>query len=307
MKKKITIVGAGNVGATLALYAVMNAMGDIVLVDVNEGMAKGKALDMIQASAVFGLDVNVIGTSDYAQTADSDIVIITAGLARKPGMDRLDLLKKNADIIKEVTGQIVAHSPHTIIIVVSNPVDVMTYHALTLSGFEKHRVIGQAGVLDSARFSTFIAEALSCSVKDISPLVLGGHGDEMVPLTQYTTVSGVPVDTLLPPEKLASIIDRTRKGGAEIVNLLQSGSAYYAPASATCAMVAAILQDTGKVLPCSVLLTGEYGIRDVCVGVPVKLGAKGIQEIITLPLAEPELAALRTSADGYKKSIAELA
>lgn len=306
MRKKISVIGAGNVGATCALYLAQKELGDIVLLDVMEGVPQGKALDILQSAPVFGFDVQVTGTNDYADVKDSDIVVITAGLARKPGMDRLDLLKKNAEIIKEVMENLVRVCQNAIVILVSNPVDVMTYYALQVSKFPAERVIGQAGVLDSSRFATFIAEELSISIKDITPLVLGGHGDTMVPLTEYTTVSGVPVSQLIAKDKLDKIVDRARNGGAEIVNLLKTGSAYYAPAASTCAMVEAIVKDTKRVLPCAVLLSGEYGIKDVCVGVPVKLGSAGIVEILELSLASDDLEALQKSAKVYKETIAEL-
>jgi malate dehydrogenase len=269
-------------------------------------MAKGKALDITQAAPVFGFHAKVTGTSDYAQIQGSDVVVVTAGLARKPGMSRLDLLLKNAEIIKGISRNIVDHAPESIVIVVTNPVDVMTYHLWNVSGLPSHRVIGQAGILDSSRYSAFLAESLQCSVKDITPLVLGGHGDEMVPLPGYTTVCGVPVNKLLPEDHLATLGTRTQKGGAEIVELLQTGSAYYAPAASTYAMVEAVIHDSGRVLPCSVLLTGEYGLKDVCVGVPVKLGAKGIREILEIPLSPADQAALTASAAVYRNSIDQL-
>jgi len=307
MRKKITVIGAGNVGATCALYLAQMELGDIVLVDIAEGIPQGKALDIQEAAPVFGYDVTITGSNDYSQVKDSDIVVITAGLARKPGMDRLDLLKKNASIIKGITENVVKVAPKAILILVSNPVDVLTYHALKVSGFPSQQVIGQAGVLDSSRFAAFIAEELNVSVKDITPMVLGGHGDSMVPLPKYTTVSGIPVDQLIPKSRLDALIDRARKGGAEIVGLLKTGSAYYAPAAATCAMVEAIVKDTKRVLPCCTLLQGEYGINDVCVGVPVKLGSKGLEEIMPLELSAEETKALQQSASIYKESIRQLA
>jgi len=306
MRKKISVIGAGNVGATCALYLAQKELGDVVLLDVVEGVPQGKALDILQSAPVFGFDVKVTGTNDYADIKDSDVVVITAGLARKPGMDRLDLLQKNASIIKGVMDNLVSVCPNAIVIIVSNPVDVMTYYALKVSGFSPQKVLGQAGVLDSSRFATFIAEELGVSVKDITPLVLGGHGGSMVPLPEYTTVSGIPVSKLIDKDKLDKLIEHAREGGAEIVGLLKTGSAYYAPAASTCAMVEAILKDTKRVLPCSVLLDGAYGIKDVCVGVPVKLGSNGVEKILELPLSSDELDALKKSAEVYRESIADL-
>ncbi len=305
-RKKITVVGAGNVGATTALYLAQKELGDIYLVDVVEGVPQGKALDIMQTRPIQNFDVNVIGSNDYAVTKDSDIYVVTAGLARKPGMDRLDLLKKNAEIITGITEQIKKHSPNSIIIMVSNPIDVMVYLAYKVSGFPAHRVIGQAGVLDSARFAYFIAEKLNVSVRDISPMVLGGHGGTMVPVARYTTVNGVPLTDLLSAAEIEPLIQRTRDGGAEIVNLLKTGSAYYAPAAATTAMVEAIVRDQKRIMPCSVLLNGQYGIKDVFVGAPVLLGAKGLEEIKELKLTKEELTALQSSSQVYVKSIAEL-
>jgi len=305
-RKKITVVGAGNVGATTALYLAQKELGDIYLVDVVEGVPQGKALDIMQTRPIQNFDVNVVGSNDYAITKDSDIYVVTAGLARKPGMDRLDLLKKNAEIITGITEQIKKYSPNAIIIMVSNPIDVMVYLAYKVSGFPAHRVIGQAGVLDSARFAYFIAEKLNVSVRDISPMVLGGHGGTMVPIARYTTVNGVPLTDLLSASEIEPLIQRTRDGGAEIVNLLKTGSAYYAPAAATTAMVEAIVRDQKRIMPCSVLLSGQYGIKDVFVGAPVLLGAKGIEEIKELKLTSEELTALKSSSQVYVKSIAEL-
>jgi malate dehydrogenase len=305
-RKKITVVGAGNVGATAALYLAQKELGDIYLVDVVEGVPQGKALDIMQTRPIQNFDVNVIGSNDYSVTKDSDIYVVTAGLARKPGMDRLDLLKKNAEIITGITEQIKKYSPNSIIIMVSNPIDVMVYLAYKVSGFPAHRVIGQAGVLDSARFAYFIAEKLNVSVRDISPMVLGGHGGTMVPVARYTTVNGVPLTDLLSAAEIEPLIQRTRDGGAEIVNLLKTGSAYYAPAAATTAMVEAIVRDQKRIMPCSVLLSGQYGIKDVFVGAPVLLGAKGIEEIKELKLTKEELTALQSSSQVYVKSIAEL-
>lgn len=290
----------------MALLLAAEKLGDLVLVDVAEGLPQGKALDLQQSLAVLGGDLKITGSNDLSAIDRSSIVVVTAGLARKPGMSREDLLTKNTEIIGGVTEAIVRYAPLSIVIVVSNPVDVMTYHALKLSGFPKQRVIGQAGVLDSARFASFIAEELNVSVSDITPMVLGGHGDSMVPLPRYTTVSGVPVDQLMSKERLAALIERTRNGGAEIVNLLKTGSAYVAPAAATAAMVEAIVRDTHRVLPCSVLLEGEYGISDVCVGVPVKLTAAGAESILELELTSEERAALKQSAAIYRRTIKEI-
>ncbi|MDX9752721.1 MAG: malate dehydrogenase [bacterium] len=306
MQNKITVVGAGNVGASCALYLAQQELGDVVLLDIMEGVPQGKALDIMQTSAVQRFDSQVTGTNDYADTAGSDIVVITAGLARKPGMDRLDLLKKNAEIVAGIVDQVKTTSPDSILIVVSNPVDVMVYLAYLKSQFPSERVIGQAGVLDSARYATFIAMELGVSVKEVNAMVLGGHGDSMVPLPRFSTVSGIPITELIPPHRINAINDRTRTGGGEIVKLLGTGSAYYAPAASTVLMVESILHDSNHVLPCSVYLTGQYGIRDLYVGVPVKLGRKGVTEVLELKLDSNEQQALLNSAVIYEKSIAEL-
>jgi malate dehydrogenase len=305
-KPKITVVGAGNVGATCALYLAQKELGDVCLVDVVEGVPQGKALDMAQAAPIQGYDVKITGHNDYEATAGSQIYVVTAGLARKPGQDRLDLLGKNASIIGSVVKEIKRVSPQAMILMVSNPIDVMVYLAYTESQFPAERVFGQAGVLDSARFACFIAERLKVSVKDISPMVLGGHGDTMVPLPRYTTVNGVPLTDLLPANEIEAMVKRTREGGAEIVNLLKTGSAYYAPAAATVSMVEAILKDQKRVLPASVLLKGQYGIKDLFVGVPVKFGSKGVEEIQELKLTDAELKLLQDSSKVYEKAIAEL-
>ncbi len=306
MQNKITVIGAGNVGATCALYLAQQELGDVVLLDVIEGVPQGKGLDMLQSGAVLGFDSQVIGTNDYADTANSDIVVITAGLARKPGMDRLDLLKKNAEIISGITDNVVKTSPDCIIVMVTNPIDVMVYLSYKKSGFPSERVVGQAGILDSSRYATFIAMELGVSVKEINAMVLGGHGDSMVPLPRFSTVSGIPITELIPPDRIQAINERTQKGGGEIVKLLGTGSAYYAPAAASVKMVESIVHDSNHVLPCSSYLTGQYGINDVYVGVPVKLGRKGVTEVLELKLTPEEGDALLNSSKIYQKSIQEL-
>ena len=306
MQKKITVVGAGNVGASCALYLAQQELGDVVLIDILEGVPIGKALDIAQCGSILGFDGRVTGTNDYADTADSDIVIITAGLARKPGMDRLDLLKKNAEIVGGIVEQAARTSPNAIIIMVTNPIDVMVYLAYRKSGFPSTRVVGQAGILDSARYAAFIAMELGISPKEVRTMVLGGHGDSMVPLPRFSTVSGIPITELIPPNRIKAINDRTRGGGGEIVKLLGTGSAYYAPAAATVKMVESIVNDANHVLPCSAYLTGQYGVHDLYVGVPVKLGREGVTEVVELKLDSAEQQALLNSAEIYKKSIAEL-
>ena len=276
-KSKVTVVGAGNVGATAAQRVVEKQLADVVLIDIVEGLPQGKALDMMQSAATEGFDTSIIGTNDYADTKDSDVVIITAGIARKPGMSRDDLLNTNANIVGSVTEQIVTNSPNAIIIVVSNPLDVMTQLAWKKSGFDSKRVIGMAGVLDSSRYACFIAEALNCSIKDVRAMVLGGHGDTMVPVPQFTTVNGIALTELLPADKIEAINDRTRHGGAEIVKHLKTGSAYYAPSASAVAMAEAVLLDTGRILPACALLQGEYGVQDLYCGVPVELGKEGVR------------------------------
>jgi malate dehydrogenase len=303
---KITIVGAGNVGATAAHWAASKELGDIVLVDILEGVPQGKALDLLEAGPIELFDSRVTGTNDYKDTAGSDVVVITAGLARKPGMSRDDLMKTNAGIVKSVTEQVAKHSPDAILVVVSNPLDVMSYVAWKVSGFPRSRVVGMAGILDTGRYRAFLAEAAGVSVRDIQALVLGGHGDSMVPLASYTTVSGIPVSQFIPADKLAQIIQRTRDGGIEIVNLLKTGSAYYAPSAAAIQMVEAILKDEKRVLPCAAWLDGEYGISGVFLGVPVILGAGGIERIIEVPLTTEERIALQKSAGDVKANIDKL-
>ena len=303
---KIGFVGAGNVGATAALYAAQQELGDVTLVDVVDGVPQGKALDMQEAAPILGFDSNLVGSSDFASLEGSDVVVVTAGLARKPGMDRLDLLKKNADIITSVTENIVKYAPDSHILMVSNPLDVMTYIALKVSGFGRKRVYGQAGVLDCARYRSFIAMELGVSMEDTSAMILGGHGDTMVPMPRYTTVSGIPITELIPQDRIDAIVQRTRDGGAEIVNYLKTGSAYYAPGAAVTQMVASVLKGKNRILPASVMLEGEFGLDNVCVGVPVKLGRNGIEEIIQLKLTDEEREALHASASVYQESLQEL-
>jgi malate dehydrogenase len=302
-RPKITVVGAGNVGASVAQYAVERELGDVVLVDVIDGIPQGKALDLAQAGPIHRYDSTLVGSNGYDETRDSDIVVITAGLARKPGMTRDDLLFKNAEIVGAVVEQIVARSKNAILVLVTNPLDAMVQLAWKKSGFPTQRVVGMAGVLDSARFRTFIAQELKVSVENVTAFVLGGHGDTMVPLPRYSTVAGIPITELLPKEKIDALVQRTANGGAEIVALLKAGSAYYAPAASAVEMVEAILKDKKKILPCSVFLQGEYGIRDLFVGVPVKLGAKGMEEIIQIKLTAEEDAALKKSAGAVKELV----
>jgi malate dehydrogenase len=301
LRKKVTIVGAGNVGATIAQRIVDREMANVVLVDVVDGLPQGKSLDLLQSGPVEGNDCQIIGTNDYRQTVGSDIVVITAGLSRKPGMSRDDLLIKNYEIVKGVTEQAVQYSPHCILIVVSNPLDAMVQTAFRVSGFPRERVVGMAGVLDAARFRTFIAMELKVSVENVHAAVLGGHGDTMVPLPRYSTVAGIPITELLTKEKIDTILQRTRKGGAEIVELLKTGSAYYAPSAATVEMVESIVKDKKKVLPCAAYLDGEYGINGLFVGVPVKLGNNGVEEIFQMTLSADEHQALKRSAAAVKE------
>ena len=303
MRKKVTIVGYGNVGATAAQRIVDKELADVVLIDIIEGVPQGKGLDLLQSGPIEGYDSHVLGTNDYKDTANSDIVVITAGLPRRPGMSRDDLLIKNYEIVKGVTEQVVKYSPHSILIVVSNPLDAMVQTAFKISGFPKNRVIGMAGVLDSARFRTFIAMELNVSVENIHAFVLGGHGDTMVPLPRYSTVAGIPITELLPRERIDALVKRTRDGGAEIVGLLKTGSAYYAPSAATVEMVEAIFKDKKKILPCAAYLEGEYGISGSYVGVPVKLGKSGVEEIIQIKLTPEENAALKKSANAVKELV----
>jgi malate dehydrogenase len=301
MDKKVTVVGAGNVGATAAQRLAEKALCDVVLVDIIEGVPQGKALDLTEAAPVEKHDAQIIGTNGYAETAGSDIVIITAGIARKPGMSRDDLISTNAGIVKNVTKEIAKHSPDAILIVVSNPLDAMCHVAFEASGFPKHRVMGMAGVLDSARFRAFIAMELKVSIENIHAFVLGGHGDTMVPLPRYSTVAGIPITELIPPDRLEALVTRTRNGGAEIVSLLKTGSAYYAPASASVEMAESILKDRKKILPCAVYLEGEYGLNELFIGVPAKLGRDGVEQIIEIELTDEEKAALQHSAEAVEE------
>ncbi|MDA0205697.1 MAG: malate dehydrogenase [Acidobacteria bacterium] len=296
MRKKVTVIGAGNVGATCAMFLANKELADVVLVDISEGIPQGKGLDMAEACPIEGCDVKIFGTNSYEETANSDIIIQTAGFPRKPGMSRDDLLMKNYEIVKSCISQAVKYSPNAIIVVVANPLDAMCHVALSVSGFPKNRVVGMAGVLDTARFRTFLAEACDVSVENVTAFVLGGHGDTMVPLLSSTSVAGIPITDLVEADKLAAIVDRTRKGGAEIVAYLKTGSAFYAPAAATVEMVESILKDKKKVLPCTALLEGEYGVDGLFIGVPVKLGVRGIEQIYQLTLTADESAALKNSA-----------
>jgi malate dehydrogenase len=303
MRRKVTVIGSGNVGATVAQRLADKQLADVVLVDILEGIPQGKALDMLEAGPIEGYDVRVTGSNQYSETANSDMIVMTAGLARQPGMSRDDLLKKNYEIVKGVIGEAAKLSPKAFIIMVTNPLDAMVQTAFKVSGFPKNRVLGMAGVLDTARYRTFIAEALNVSVQNVHGFVLGGHGDTMVPVPRYTTVAGIPITDLLPKEKLEAIITRTRNGGAEIVNLLKSGSAYYAPSAAVVEMIDAIFNDRKRILPCAAYLEGEYGINGLYVGVPVKLGANGVEQIIEIKLTAEEQAALRKSADAVKQLV----
>jgi malate dehydrogenase len=305
-RPKITVVGAGNVGASVAQYTVEKELGDVVLVDVIEGMPQGKALDLLQAGPVHGYDALLTGANTYDATAGSDIVVITAGLARKPGMTRDDLLFKNAEIVGAVVDQVASRSPQAILLLVTNPLDAMVQLAWKKSGFPHQRVIGMAGVLDSARFRTFIARELDVSVENVSAFVLGGHGDSMVPLPRYSTVAGIPITDLLAPERIEALVTRTANGGAEIVNLLKSGSAYYAPAASVVEMVEAILKDKKKILPCAAYLDGQYGVRGLYVGVPVKLGRRGVEQIVEIKLTPGEQAAFEKSVATVRELVDKL-
>jgi malate dehydrogenase len=302
-RPKITVVGAGNVGASVAQYLVEKELGDVVIVDVIEGMPQGKALDLLQAGPIHGYDSLLSGANGYDATAGSDIVIVTAGLARKPGMTRDDLLFKNVEIVSSVIGEVVPRSPNSILVLVTNPLDAMVQLAWKKSGFPPERVIGMAGILDSARFRTFIARELDVSVENVTAFVLGGHGDTMVPLPRYSTVAGIPITDLLPKEKIEALVKRTAGGGGEIVALLKSGSAYYAPAAATVEMVEAILKDKKKILPCAAYLNGQYGIKGLYVGVPVKLGRKGVEQVIEIKLTDEENAKLQKSAAAVRELV----
>jgi len=305
-RRKLTVVGSGNVGATAAFLAAYKELGDIVLLDVVDGIPQGKALDMDEASPILGYDVHVTGTQDYADTANSDLVIITAGIARKPGMTRDDLLATNVRIVAEVTRNIVAHSPNCIILVVTNPLDAMVYTAHKVSGFPRERVLGMAGVLDAARMRSFIAEQLTVSIGVVSALVLGGHGDTMVPLPRYSTVAGIPITQLLSEKAVEGICQRTAQGGAEIIKLLKTGSAFYAPGAAVVEMAEAILRDKHRILPCAALLEGEYGVNGFYMGVPCKLGGKGLESVLELTLLDHEKAALAHSLEAVKALVSQV-
>ena len=302
-RKKVTVVGAGNVGATTAQRIFDRGYADVVLVDIVEGLPQGKALDMLESGPVVGSDASVIGTNDYADTAGSDVTVVTSGIARKPGMSRDDLLFTNMDIVGSVIKQVVENSPDGIVVTVTNPLDAMTQHALDVSGKPREQVFGMAGILDTARFRTFLAAELNVSVQDVHAYVLGGHGDTMVPLVGATNVGGIPVADLIAKDRLDAIVKRTQDGGGEIVSLLKTGSAFYAPAASVAQMVESILFDRKQILPCCVKLQGEYGIEGLCVGVPVKLGAAGVEEVITLSLTNEEQAALDKSADAVRELI----
>jgi malate dehydrogenase len=308
-RAKITIIGAGNVGATTAHWCAAAELGDIVLLDIpqTEDMPKGKALDLMQASPIVGFDANIVGTTDYADTQDSDVVVITAGIPRKPGMSRDDLLATNAKIMTAVCEQIKSTSPNALLIVVSNPLDAMVQRAQQVTGFEPRRIVGQAGVLDTARYRTFLAMELGVSVEDVSALLMGGHGDTMVPIPSCTSIGGIPVTQLLPQNRLDEIVDRTRKGGAEIVSLLKTGSAYYAPAAATTQMVEAFVRDKKRLIPCAAYCDKQYGVGGYYVGVPVILGASGVERIIELKLTAEEQAAFQKSIDAVKQLVATMA
>ncbi len=305
-RRKLTIVGAGFVGATAAHWAASKELGDVVLIDIVDGVPQGKSLDLYEASPVEGFDSRIVGTNDYADTKDSDIVIITAGIPRKPGMSRDDLLATNAKIVKSVTEEIVKYSPNCYIIVVSNPLDAMVYVAKEVSGFPKNRVMGMAGVLDSARMSAFIAEALDVSVEDVNAFVLGGHGDSMVPLPRYSTVAGIPITDLMEKETIEKIVDRTRNGGAEIVNYLKTGSAFFAPSASAISMAESILKDKKRILPCAAYLEGEYGVNGYYMGVPVKLGANGVEKVIEIELTDEEKKGLMNSYESVKTLVAKV-
>ena len=306
MKNKVTVIGAGNVGANTALYIAERGLADVTLVDIVEGMPQGKALDLQQAAPLWHRGAKLAGANDLSAVAGSDVVVMTAGFPRKPGMSRTDLLKANADIVRPAAEAVKKHAPNAYVVVVTNPLDVMAWMFWKVSGFPKQRVMGMAGILDSTRLRAFLAMELNVSGADIQAMVLGGHGDSMVPLPRFTTVSGVPIGELLSADRIAAIAQRTRDGGAEIVKLLKTGSAYYAPAMSAVEMVEAILTDQKRLVPCSVMLQGEYGMRDIFLGVPVMLGAKGVEKIVELKLTPDELAALQKSGKDVESSIAEL-
>ncbi len=306
MRRKVTVVGAGNVGATLAQRVAEKGYADVVIVDIVDGLPQGKGLDMQESAPVLGFDAKVVGSNGYEETVNSDVVVITAGIARKPGMSRDDLLHTNTTIVGNVTQEVVRHSPNCIIIVISNPLDAMAQLALKRSGFPRERVIGMAGILDTARFRTFLALELDVSVEDVQAYVLGGHGDTMVPLVRYTTAGGIPVSEMIPPDRLATIVQRARDGGAEINGLMKTASAFYAPSAAGAQMVESILLDKKRILPCAAYLEGEYGINGLYIGVPVKLGARGIEQIIEVKLTEDEQAELNRSAEAVQELVAAM-
>ena len=306
-RNKVTVIGAGNVGATTAQRIAEAGLADVVLVDIVEGLPQGKGLDLAESAPVIPHDARIIGTNDYADTSGSDVVVITSGIARKPGMSRDDLLSTNAGIVRSVVQAIVQHSPDCILVIVTNPLDAMCHVALEASGFPRERVIGMAGVLDSARFRAFIAMELGVSVEDTHAFVLGGHGDTMVPLPRYSTVAGIPITELMTPERVQALVERTASGGAEIVALLKTGSAYYAPAAAAFEMVEAILKDRKRVLPCAAYLTGEYGVDGLYVGVPIVLGARGMERVIEIELTAEEQAAFQKSAAAVRELVEAMA
>ncbi|HEY0605563.1 MAG TPA: malate dehydrogenase [Herpetosiphonaceae bacterium] len=303
MRKKVTIIGAGFVGSTCAHWIASKELADVVLVDIVEGIPQGKGLDLLEAGPIEGFDVSIVGTNGYDETKDSDVVILTSGAPRKPGMSREDLLKINAEITSSNIEKVVKTSPNASIIIVNNPMDTMAYLAYKVAGLPREKVMGQGGVLDAARYRTFIAQEAGVSVEDVQAMLMGGHGDEMVPLPSYTTISGIPVTEFIPQDRLNAIVERTKKGGGEIVQLLKTGSAYYAPSAATVQMVEAILKDKKRILPASAFMQGEYGLNDIFFGVPVKLGANGIEQIIELPLSDEEKAGVEKSAALVRDSI----
>jgi malate dehydrogenase len=305
-RRKVSIIGAGNVGATAAYYVAEKVIADIVMVDIAEGVTQAKALDFLHAGPMRRYDVSIRGTADFSEIADSDVVVITAGLPRKPGMDRMDLLKVNAGIVKSAAGHISKHAPNATIIVVSNPLDVMCHVVFRTTGFAVHRVVGMAGILDSTRFRTFVAQELGCALTDVHAMVMGGHGDQMVPLPRFTTVAGIPITQLLDASVIDRMVDRTRKGGAEIVAHLKTGSAYYAPAASVAEMVEAIITDRKTLAPCACYLRGEYGIDDLFIGVPALLGKNGVERIVELDLEETEMDELKKSAAAVRKGVEEL-
>ncbi|MBN1671015.1 MAG: malate dehydrogenase [Kiritimatiellae bacterium] len=305
-RKKVSIIGAGNVGATAAYYVAEKVIADIVMVDVAEGATRAKALDFLHAGPVEGYDVSIVGSSDLAAIAESDVVVVTAGLPRTPGMDRMDLLKVNSDIVKAVSRGIAEHARNAVVIVVTNPLDILCHVVLRTTGFDLRRVVGMAGILDATRLRYFVADTVGCSVADVDAVVMGGHGDQMVPLPRFTTVAGIPIPKLMDAATIAKLVDRTRKGGAEIVSYLKTGSAYYAPAAAIAEMVEAVVTDRKNVAPCAVFLRGEYGIEDLFIGVPVVLGRNGVERIVELDLSQEEQRQLSESAEAVREGVAEL-